>query len=454
MFKLFLITTAILIVFFCIGYGQTTEDAIRIFNNQVGFGTRALGMGGAYLSIAEDYSAVFWNPAGLVQIRRKEFWTGISHHNLETDVTLNKDLTANSRNATKFNSLGMVYPVSTKHGKLAFAVGYQKINNFDRNQNFTTTSNSRINRLTFQGLDPQNPNQSYSFYGDDVTREGQVNFSGSINQVSIASALGLSPNIAIGVTLNFWSGKNELIYNFYQFDAFNVYNTAPANFNRYSQENVSFNDYSSFNAKFGTLFNFGRFIRLGFGVEGPQKFYIKEENFTDEILSFDDGGFIELQDSVNRKTEVEYELTAPFRLSAGGSVSLLWLLLSGSAEYLDWTQFRFEGRELLSENKNFYQKYRPTLKVRTGAELRLPIFDHQVRAGLIYDPTPLKGRSYDFDRKYLTAGYSLLVDKLFKIDMAYMIGFWKELLIDELTPEGRAIDMNFHQFFLNFSVRM
>jgi long-subunit fatty acid transport protein len=454
MSRFLLFAVLLIILISSMASGQTTEDAIRIFNNQVGFGTRALGMGGAYLGIAEDYSAVFWNPAGLVQIRRKEFWTGLSHHNLETDVTLNNNLTPNSRNATKFNSLGMVYPVSTKHGKLAFAIGYQKINNFDINQNFTTTSNSQINRLTFQGLDPEDPGRRFSFYGDNVNREGQVNYSGSINQVSIASALGLSPNIAIGVTLNFWSGKNELVYNFYQYDAFNVYSTAPADFNRYSQENVSFNDYASFNAKFGTLFNFGRFIRLGIGIEGPQKFYIKDEHYSEEILSFDDGGFIELQDSVSRKTVSEYGLTAPFRLSAGGSISLLWLLLSGSAEYMDWTQFRFEDRELLSLNKDFYQKYRPTLKVRTGAELRLPIFDHQVRAGLVYDPTPIKGRSYDFDRKYVSAGYSLLIDKLFKIDLAYMIGFWKELGFDELTPEGRAIDINFHQFFLNFSVRM
>ena len=105
MLKLLLISTSILAFSIGMVYGQTTEDAIRIFNNQSGFGTRALGMGGAFVSIANDYSAVFWNPAGLVQIRRKEFWTGLSHHNLDTDVTLNKDLTANSRNATKFNSL-------------------------------------------------------------------------------------------------------------------------------------------------------------------------------------------------------------------------------------------------------------------------------------------------------------------------------------------------------------
>ncbi len=28
-------------------------------------GTRALAMGGAYISIADDYSAPYWNPAGL-----------------------------------------------------------------------------------------------------------------------------------------------------------------------------------------------------------------------------------------------------------------------------------------------------------------------------------------------------------------------------------------------------
>jgi long-subunit fatty acid transport protein len=181
---------------------------------------------------------------------------------------------------------------------------------------------------------------------------------------------------------------------------------------------------------------------------------VKREEFLEAILSFDDASYIELQDSTNRKTVIEYELTAPFRLSTGGSLSLWGLLLSGSAEYLDWTQFQFEGRELLTENKNFNRKYRPTLKVRTGAELPLPIFDHQVRAGLVYDPSPLKGQSYDFDRKYLSAGYSLHFDKLFKVDLAYMVGFWKEVVKDNLTPEGRKNDMIFQQFFLNFSVRM
>src|SRR6185437_2420887 len=37
-----------------------------------GVGARSLGMGGAFVSVADDSSATYWNPAGLSQITRKE----------------------------------------------------------------------------------------------------------------------------------------------------------------------------------------------------------------------------------------------------------------------------------------------------------------------------------------------------------------------------------------------
>lgn len=37
--------------------------------NLNGVGSRAISMGGAYVGLADDYSAVFWNPAGLTQIK-------------------------------------------------------------------------------------------------------------------------------------------------------------------------------------------------------------------------------------------------------------------------------------------------------------------------------------------------------------------------------------------------
>jgi hypothetical protein len=39
---------------------------------KIGVGARALGMGGAFVSLADDASATYWNPAGLVQLESRE----------------------------------------------------------------------------------------------------------------------------------------------------------------------------------------------------------------------------------------------------------------------------------------------------------------------------------------------------------------------------------------------
>lgn len=41
--------------------------------NLNGFGARATGMGGAYVSLANDYTAFFWNPAGLAEMTKAQF---------------------------------------------------------------------------------------------------------------------------------------------------------------------------------------------------------------------------------------------------------------------------------------------------------------------------------------------------------------------------------------------
>lgn len=41
--------------------------------NLNGLGSRAISMGGAYVGLANDFSSVFWNPAGLARIRSKTF---------------------------------------------------------------------------------------------------------------------------------------------------------------------------------------------------------------------------------------------------------------------------------------------------------------------------------------------------------------------------------------------
>jgi hypothetical protein len=57
-------------------------------SEQVPVGARAIGMGGAYSAVADDGSALFWNPAGLARVGHQEI--GATHANLfGTDIREN-----------------------------------------------------------------------------------------------------------------------------------------------------------------------------------------------------------------------------------------------------------------------------------------------------------------------------------------------------------------------------
>ncbi|MBF8248471.1 MAG: hypothetical protein HW374_1271, partial [Bacteroidetes bacterium] len=45
--------------------GQFAEDALRFSQLGLSVGARSLGMGNATVGSVNDYSALFWNPAGL-----------------------------------------------------------------------------------------------------------------------------------------------------------------------------------------------------------------------------------------------------------------------------------------------------------------------------------------------------------------------------------------------------
>src|SRR5437879_7830560 len=61
---------------------------------KLGVGARALGLGSAYTSIADDATALHWNPAGLSRISRKEI--SAMHAQLFAD--------------TRFDFLGYAHP--------------------------------------------------------------------------------------------------------------------------------------------------------------------------------------------------------------------------------------------------------------------------------------------------------------------------------------------------------
>jgi len=68
----------------CLGiFVLTMTMAMGLYSNGVnlnGNGSKAIAMGGAFVGLADDYSAVFWNPAGLTQMKEASlsfFATGV-----------------------------------------------------------------------------------------------------------------------------------------------------------------------------------------------------------------------------------------------------------------------------------------------------------------------------------------------------------------------------------------
>ncbi|UCF65644.1 MAG: outer membrane protein transport protein [bacterium] len=445
----FVTSISTILVLTCqIALSQGPDDAIRILDNQIGFGARALGMGGTYTAVSDDYSAIYWNPAGLAQIRKSEFFLGFSHLYQSNEIDFNGSNTTSSTSATKFNSIGLVFPVPTYQGSLVFALGYQKIKDFEYSNEYDGVSDSGTAWLSFDGVDVNNPDDVYDFWGQDMAKTGLVTDDGSLEQWSLGGAIDVSPNISLGLALNYWTGKSEYLVEFNQFDQFDLFNP-PADFSEYQETRYITSKYSSFNAKFGAMMRLGRIIRLGLGMDIPHTFTVSEDYGYDASLYFDNGDVSDFSDDAT----YEYKVKTPFRFQAGATLKLGTILATGSLAYTDWTQFKFTSSDLREMNKFFQTDYRGTLQVKLGGEIGIPFLASQFRAGLAYDPTPLKGYDFDYDRKYVSLGYGVLLDRIFKIDAAYMIGFWKLNTSDDLNPAGTVEDILIHKLLLNFSYR-
>lgn len=106
--------------------GDAGQESLFI----TGTGARALGMGGAFTSVADDASAVFYNPAGLGLIANQEF-------------TL---MHATFFEGTQYNYAGWVYPTLKSGG---FGIGLMRVGTDDitRRNNYVDIGNFGFSNL-------------------------------------------------------------------------------------------------------------------------------------------------------------------------------------------------------------------------------------------------------------------------------------------------------------------
>ena len=429
---------------------QFAEDVLRFSTFNTGIGGRSAAMGNTSVGIADDFSSLFTNPAGLTSLRSFEFSVGLSNSGYNNDASFFGMKTNASERVTNLSNFGLVYPVPTKRGSLSFAFGFARVSNFATTASFSgfNPGSSMVESLTpdvnlngmssgdkKQLLDSNIPFQIFladSLSGrlypnvtDSVQQDGTIRETGGVNSWSFGGAVEIARGLSLGVGINILSGSYGYDRVYTESDSRNIYRYAPPfDFSRFRYESSINSDLSGYNVLVGLMYRKQGKYKIGMTVRTPT-YYRIEESYTDFGKSwFDNNDHFE----ISNPGSTNYDVKSPYVLSAGVSVQALdWLLLAGDAEYTDWTEMEFtsDNLDLIEENRIIRNLFTATTELKGGVEVTLFDLGVKLRGGYAYIPSPYKDDPSDFDQKYFTLGAGATIDENVGLNASVAIGNWK-----------------------------
>ncbi|MBI3580303.1 MAG: hypothetical protein HY089_12940 [Ignavibacteriales bacterium] len=429
---------------------QYAEDVLRfsLFNTPVS--ARSMGMGNTSVGVANDFSSLFNNPAGLAAMKSFEFSVGLSNAGYNNDVAFYGINTKSDNRITNLNNLGIVYPIPTTRGSLTFAFGYARVANYTTSATFDgfNPSSSLVDALTpYDNLNSMSKQDAdnllrrnipyqifladtaqgkfYPLVTDSVQQTATVREGGGMNNWSLGGAIDVAKNLSLGVGINILSGTYTYDRIFNETDTRNVYRVKPFDFDRFRYESNIQSDISGYNLLIGFMYRKQGVFKIGATVRTPT-YYEISENFSDAGYSFFDNG-----DKFDHKNtgSTKYNIKTPVVMSGGASVQIGdWLTLAGDAEYTDWTQMEFtdtDNADLIDENRYIQSAFRATTNLRGGAEVTLWSLGLKLRGGAGWNPSQYKNDPKEYDQIYYTVGAGIALEENLSINAALTFGNWK-----------------------------
>jgi len=404
-----------------------------VAGNDAGVGARAMGMGGAYAAVSDDASAVYYNPAGLAQVRRIEWNLGVSAMEAREETALLSEraipatgIASAKKTASSISSFGAALPIPTYRGSLVFAAAYNRVKEFD--------SDLRVSGY------------SDEWDGDIDARSSD---SGGLDAWSLAGAVDVSPNVSLGASFDYYRGSHTL-------DEKRVYwSGAPV----YSEMfHSGYRDQiRAWNIHGGMLIRTSRNLRLGASIRLPVTYNYKTSYFdnwyarTGKAFALAEHGSRSYSDTSDTfEGKFSYYVKAPIQMNLGLSWAYRGLTLSGDVTYLDWSQSSTDLKEP-------EYLYRNVTNWKIGAEAPIPYIPCFLRAGYASAPDPYKGYVYHSDameiielnrRDFITLGFGALLDPSMMLDVAFIHGFWS----GEEFP--RTDESTRNKLFVTLSYRM
>jgi long-chain fatty acid transport protein len=411
-----MMVTLVITLILCLGSGTTTaqildELSVPLPMDPVGSGARAIGMGGAFIAVADDATAASWNPAGLIQLETPEVSVvGAYYQRTEKNTFGTNPEASGEQDFSNYNLnyLSAVYPFSLFKRNMIVSASHQYLYDFSRSMTFPA---------------------SYSDLQSTSYGELDIDIQGGLTALGIAYSVQVSPNFSAGFTLNFW--QDGLFEDEFKFDM--TYSGAGTSNNGNFIIDESRSDtysYRGFNTNLGLLWTVDPRVTIGFVVKTP--FTVDLEHTyqyeMDQIYPANPS----LSASDSRKFDTDEELDIPRSYGLGIAYRYSDNLTTSLDLYrIEWDDFIYrdeDGAEVspITGRSPGDSQIDPTHQIRVGVEY-LRITDDYVipiRGGIFYDPAPGAGEPDPFYGYSCGTGFS---KGKIVFDVAYQYRFGRDV---------------------------
>jgi long-subunit fatty acid transport protein len=437
------ITSAILFCVFQIPIFLSAQDNPFVWGHAWGVGARAVAMGGAYTAVSDDYSSIYYNPAGMGQIRKTCLSGSLSFLSMENKATFLGVQTGETPTYTRLNDLGLCLPISVSRGSLAFGIGYHRTRLFD---NGMLTSND------VQFSPSQFPPDGYQ-----ARWENQRIEEGTISNTSIGASVEMGPGLFVGAGIHIWGGDDDYTWQFREIDEKNLYTYSDST----STEHIA-TDFSGINLSLGVLLKVTNSVNFGATVVTPVTLRGRENWDYADVFTWDaDQG--KSPETLSDNGNSEYKIQSPWILRGGLAVRPGPLLVSAEGELVNYSQIEYttdppqSGYTRTQANMDIKRDFQNVLNTKVGAELDLPFAKGKLRAGYAMYPSHLKNAGSNQTRKVVSFGAGFRFNDQLVLDVAVAMTSWTPPSYDtSVFNRNYSIQekINARNIFLTFSYLM